>query len=80
MDRRVLFRLYTIVALGLTLLAGSVVAQQRALKDQLLAAWSLVSAECIGEALVGRPVLAGGDQMLRDLQFPMVYTHASRHA
>ena len=36
MNRRFLFRLSTIVALGLALLPGSVVAQQRALKDQLL--------------------------------------------
>jgi hypothetical protein len=78
MNRRFLFRLSTIVALGFALLPGSVVAQQRVLKDQLLGAWSLVSAECIGEALVGCAVRAGGEQkMLHDLQFPMGYSHAS---
>ena len=80
MNRRFLFRLSTIVALGLALLPGSVVAQQRALKDHLLDAWSFVSAECIGEALVGCAVRAGGDQMLHDLQFPIGYSHAGRHA
>jgi hypothetical protein len=80
MNRRFLFRLSTIVALGLALLPGSLVAQQRALKDQLLGAGSLVSAECIGEALVGCAVRAGGDQMLHDLQFPIGYSHAGRHA
>ena len=57
------------------MIPGSVVAQQRALKDQPLGAWSLVSAECIGEALVGRAVRAGGNQMVHDLQFPMGYSH-----
>jgi hypothetical protein len=76
MNRRFLFRLFTTVALGLALLPGSVVAQQRAPKDQLLGAWSLVSAECIGEALDG---CAGGDQMMHVLRFPMGYSHASRH-
>ena len=80
MNRRFLFRLSTIVALGLALLPGSVVAQQRALKDQLLGAGSLVSADCIGEALDGRAVRAGGDQMVHDLRFPMGYSHASRDA
>ena len=76
MNRRFLFRLSTIVALGLALLPGSVVAQQRAVKDQLLGAWSLVSAECTSEALVGRAVRVGGDQMLHYLRFSMGYSHA----
>ena len=75
MNRRFLFRLSTIVELGLALIPGSVVAQQRAHKHQPLGAWSLVSAECIGEALVGRAVRAGGNQMVHDLQFPMGYSH-----
>ena len=51
MNRRFLFRLPTIVLLGLTLLPGNVVAQQTELKHQLQAACTLVSAECIKRSL-----------------------------
>jgi hypothetical protein len=43
MNRRFLFRLSAIVALGLALLPGSIVAQQRALEEQILGAWTLVA-------------------------------------
>ena len=45
MNRRSIFTLSTITVLGLAFLPGSVVAQQKSLKDQLAGTWTLVSWE-----------------------------------
>jgi Lipocalin-like domain len=43
MDRRSVFNLSAIIALGLALLPGAALAQQKSLKEQLIGAWTLVS-------------------------------------
>ena len=43
MNRRNIFGVFAITALGLTLLPGNAVAQQKSLKDQLVGAWMFVS-------------------------------------
>jgi hypothetical protein len=43
MNRRSIFTLFAISALGLAVLPSSVVAQQGALKQQLVGTWTLVS-------------------------------------
>src|ERR1700680_4791566 len=45
MNRRSIFTLSTIAALGLALLPSSIVAQQESLKQQLVGTWTLVSLE-----------------------------------
>jgi hypothetical protein len=45
MNRRTVISLSAITALGLTLLPGSAVAQQKTLKEQLVGSWTLVSDE-----------------------------------
>jgi hypothetical protein len=44
MNRRSIFALSTITALGLTLLPTSTIAQQKSLKEQLVGTWTFVSA------------------------------------
>jgi hypothetical protein len=43
MIRRIILNLTAITALGLALLPGNAVAQQKSLKDQLVGAWTIVS-------------------------------------
>jgi len=43
MNRHNIFGVFAITALGLTLLPGNAVAQQKSLKDQLVGAWMFVS-------------------------------------
>jgi hypothetical protein len=43
MNRRIILSLSAIAALGLALLPGSAVAQQKSLKDQLVGTWTFVS-------------------------------------
>src|SRR5258705_11376422 len=43
MNRRYILRLSTATALGLVLLSGSALAQQKPLKDQLAGTWTIVS-------------------------------------
>src|ERR1700722_16192552 len=45
MNRRNIFSLSAIAALGLAMLPGNVVAQTKSLKDQLVGTWTLVSWE-----------------------------------
>jgi Lipocalin-like domain len=47
MNRRSIFILSAITTLGLAMLPGSALAQQKTLKDQLVGTWTLVSAETI---------------------------------
>ncbi len=47
MNRRHILSLSVITALGLALLPGSALAQQKSLKDQLVGAWTLVSNDTI---------------------------------
>src|SRR5262245_57946048 len=44
MNRRSLLSLSTITALGLALVPGGVIAQQKSLKDQIVGSWALVQA------------------------------------
>jgi hypothetical protein len=44
MNRRIILSLSAITALGLALLPGSAVAQQKSLKDQLVGTWTIISA------------------------------------
>ena len=48
MNRRSIFTLSAMMALGLALLPASTVAQQKTLKDQLIGAWTLVSNDTVG--------------------------------
>lgn len=43
MNRRIIFTLSGVIALGITLLPGSAVSQQKSLKDQLVGTWHAVS-------------------------------------
>jgi hypothetical protein len=45
MNRRSILSLSAITALGLAMLPGSAVSQQKSLKEQLVGAWTLVSSE-----------------------------------
>lgn len=45
MNRRNILSMYAIAALGLTLLSGNALAQQKALKEQLVGIWTLTSWE-----------------------------------
>ena len=42
MDRRAIFGLPVIAALGLAILPGGATAQQKSLKDQIVGTWTLV--------------------------------------
>ena len=43
MDRRTILSLFAITALGLTVLPGSAVSQQKTLKEQLVGTWTFIS-------------------------------------
>ena len=61
MDRRSILRLSAITALGLALLPGSAIAQQRTLKEQLVGTWSLVSVETVRKDGTKVPFVEGPD-------------------
>ena len=61
MNRRRILSLSAIIALGLTLLPGSGVAQQKTLKEQLVGTWTLVSFDSFDSSGAKVPNMEGGD-------------------
>jgi hypothetical protein len=61
MNRRNIFRLSTIAALGLAMLPGIVLAQQKTLKEQLVGTWTLVSIESTAKDGTKIPFLEGAN-------------------
>ena len=61
MNRRRILSLSAMTALGLTLLPGSGVAQQKTLKEQLVGTWTLVSFESFDSSGAKVPNMEGGD-------------------
>jgi Lipocalin-like domain len=61
MNRRRILSLSAIAALGLTLLPGSGVAQQKTLKEQLVGTWTLVSFDSFDSIGAKVPNMEGGD-------------------
>jgi len=61
MNRRSIVSLSAITALGLALLAGNAVSQQKSLKEQLVGAWTLVSFESFDAGGAKVPNMEGSD-------------------
>jgi hypothetical protein len=61
MNRRSIFSLTAITALGLSLLPGVAFSQQKSLKEQLVGTWTLVSADSIEPNGTKMPLVRGAD-------------------
>jgi hypothetical protein len=61
MNRRNIISLSAMAALGLAVLPGSAVSQQKSLKEQLVGTWTLVSAEAVEPNGAKMPLVKGTD-------------------
>jgi Lipocalin-like domain len=63
MDQRNKLRLAVITALGLSLLPGNAIAQQKSLKEQLTGAWMIVLCETVYPDGTKRPLVLGNNPL-----------------
>src|SRR5258706_9556447 len=62
MDRRNTLGLAVITALGMCLLSGSAIAQEKSLKEQLVGSWTIVQCDVVNQdGTKGRPLVIGSN-------------------